>query len=138
MKKIKKFSDLVKLNESMLGDASKLFGKLFQSRDILHLNHLNTKSNAAHLAMNEYYDEILDLIDALVETYQGIYGLVEIEIPASKTNEYDTVRYLQNLYKDLKDSEEILFSENQELIAFLQDIENLINSTLYKLKNLNQ
>ncbi|MEN9389320.1 MAG: hypothetical protein RLY61_404, partial [Candidatus Parcubacteria bacterium] len=35
---------------------SKFLGVLFQSRDIMHLTHLDTRSFAEHKALNAYYD----------------------------------------------------------------------------------
>ena len=35
--------------------------RLFHSRDVAHLVHLNTTSFAQHKALNGYYDSILDL-----------------------------------------------------------------------------
>lgn len=45
-----------------------------QDRDLAHLAHWKTTSYAEHKALNEFYDELLDLIDGFVEQYQGYYG----------------------------------------------------------------
>ena len=47
---------------------------LFASRTQAHVFHLQTPSFAAHKALNEYYDEIVEKIDGLVESVSGIYG----------------------------------------------------------------
>jgi len=54
---------------------------LLQSRTQAHSFHLGVKgigSHSAHLALGEYYDSIGDLIDGLVEAYQGKEGLIQI------------------------------------------------------------
>ena len=56
---------------------SKLVSYLFHSRTQAHVYHLQTPSFAAHKALNEYYDEIVELTDGLIETYQGKYGIVK-------------------------------------------------------------
>ena len=43
-------------------------------RDLAHLAHWKTKSYAEHKALGEFYDGLLDLIDAFVEQYQGAYS----------------------------------------------------------------
>ena len=43
-------------------------------RDLAHLAHWKTKSYAEHVALNKFYDSLLDLIDGFVEQYQGYYG----------------------------------------------------------------
>ena len=36
-------------------------GTLFLARDVAHSVHLNTRSFAKHMALNEFYDAIVDL-----------------------------------------------------------------------------
>jgi DNA-binding ferritin-like protein len=54
---------------------------LLQSRTQAHSFHLGVKgigSHSAHLALGDYYDSISELIDGLVEVYQGKEGLIQI------------------------------------------------------------
>jgi hypothetical protein len=54
---------------------------LLQSRTQAHSFHLGVKgigSHSAHIALGEYYDSIVGLIDGLVETYQGKEGLIQL------------------------------------------------------------
>lgn len=54
---------------------------LLQSRTQTHSFHLGVKgvgAHSAHLALGEYYDSIGDLIDGLVEVYQGKEGLIQL------------------------------------------------------------
>jgi hypothetical protein len=54
---------------------------LLQSRTQAHSFHLGVKgigSHSAHIALGDYYDSIGDLIDGLVETYQGKEGLIQL------------------------------------------------------------
>lgn len=116
---------------------SEFFGKLFQIRDQIHIDHLRTTglgSFAAHKALNEFYDEILDLTDGLIESYQGKYGIIDITIPsASKTEPIKTLEELAKLidggsiYNLFKET----WIQNQ-----LDEISQLTYQTLYKLKNL--
>ena len=46
-------------------------GTLFQSRTQAHIMHLQSNSYAQHVALQGYYEEIVDIIDSLVESYQG-------------------------------------------------------------------
>lgn len=69
---------------------TEFFAKLFEMRDSAHLRHLKPNnagqlgSGWQHSALNSFYDEILDKADSLIESYQGKYGLVDINIGASK------------------------------------------------------
>ena len=42
---------------------------LLAARQQAHIFHWQTSSYATHKALNEFYDEFLELIDSLVETY---------------------------------------------------------------------
>ena len=55
---------------------SDFIGELFLARDVAHSVHLNTRSFAKHMALNTFYDEIVDLADGLAEAYQGRHGLI--------------------------------------------------------------
>ena len=52
------------------------------SRTQAHTFHLGVKgvgAHSAHMALGEYYAEIGDIIDGLVESYQGKYGLIKFQ-----------------------------------------------------------
>ncbi len=120
------------INESNTPDISSLVSELFQSRDVAHIVHLATDSFAQHKALNEYYDDIVDLVDSFVESYQGLYGKIVINIPAS--NAQPMVEYLTVLHKNVDNFKTP--DMNGELASTLDEISGLISSTLYKLKEL--
>jgi hypothetical protein len=51
-------------------------GLLLQSRTQTHIFHLQTKSYAKHVALQSYYEDIVDLIDDIVEAYQSSYDII--------------------------------------------------------------
>lgn len=57
-----------------MNKAEEFVSKALFDRDAAHLAHWKTKSFAEHKALNEFYDELLELIDGFVEQYQGYYG----------------------------------------------------------------
>ena len=115
-----------------------LVSLLFSSRTQAHIFHLQTMSFAEHKALNKYYDSIVDIIDQLVEAYQGKYGIINhytnVKL-VDYTNKQQVIQYFEGLMKSV----ETLRSEN--LDSYLQNIIDtiieLISSTLYKLKYLN-
>lgn len=56
---------------------AKLIQCLFHSATNAHILHLQTRSYAEHIALGEYYGEIVDIADAIAEAYQGRYGIIE-------------------------------------------------------------
>jgi hypothetical protein len=116
-------------------DFSEMISLLLHSRTQAHTLHLQTKSYPEHMALNGYYDGIGDLIDGLVESYQGQYGIIEsyksYDIVSYKSTEA-TTKYLQDLCKkinSLRDCCKDSYIQNQ-----IDTVCELINSTVYKLK----
>ena len=122
------------------GSAVSLFSKLFESREMAHIYHLQVNgeqgSHAAHTALNEYYDGILDLIDDLIETYQGQYGIVDgyDVIDTNTTRTKEKVEYFESLVEFVKHGRKAISAEDTHLHSIIDDIVVLIYRTLYKLK----
>lgn len=106
----------------------KFIGMLFQSRDMMHIAHLQTRSFAEHKALNGYYDGILELTDNFCEVYFGRNKRVEIVIPEAKN--MDAMSHLKSLQSTI-DSERNNYSS--ELQNILDEMLSLINKTLYLL-----
>lgn len=106
----------------------KFIGILFQSRDAMHIAHLQTTSYAEHKALNAYYDGILDLTDTFTEAYFGRNKRVEIIIPESKNTE--AVSHLKELRSTI-DSERSNYTS--ELQNIMDEMISLIDKTLYLL-----
>ena len=45
------------------------------ARTDAHLLHLQTRSYAQHIALQEFYDGLVDLVDRFAETYMGMEGV---------------------------------------------------------------
>ena len=115
------------------------FGTLQQSFVEIWKNHLQTGKYAAHKALNEYYDEITDCVDALIEAWQGINGKTGERKNTLDTKFDEPIPYLEALKKFTKDGrEELINKDDTELWSTIDDILNLIDSTLYKLKELKE
>jgi hypothetical protein len=106
----------------------KLIGTLFQSRDAMHIAHLQTTSFAEHKALNAYYDGILDLTDTFTEAYFGRNKRVEIIIPESKV--LDATTHLKELRSTLDSERNNYPSELQNII---DEMIGLIDKILYLL-----
>jgi hypothetical protein len=114
---------------------SKLISYLLHSRTQAHVFHLQTPSFAAHKALNDYYDGIVDIVDGLVESYQGKYGIIT-DYTNFTLMQYSSGEGIQDYFKALNNTIETLRQDTPD--SYLQNqIDNaveLINSTLYKLK----
>jgi len=122
-------------SEDGSGDFSELASILLHSQTQIHTLHLQTQSYSEHKALQGYYKGINGLVDGLVESYQGKYGIVKgyktMDIKDWKSTE-QTCNYMKNLCSQvdsLRDCCKDSYLQNQ-----IDTICELINSTLYKLR----
>ena len=100
--------------------------------------HLRSAKYGKHVALQEFYESMPDKVDALIEAWMGAHGkkVGNFENTLSSSN-LNTIKYLQELKRVCKDGY-YLFADHEELESLLDDIVNLINSTLYKVKELSE
>ena len=110
-------------------ETSKFIGLLFQSRDMMHLSHLQTTSFAEHKALNGYYEGILDLTDSFTEKYFGRNKRLPIVIPSSDA-QTDASSHLRSMQKTL---EAEMKNYPDDLQNIMQEMLGLVNETLYLL-----
>jgi hypothetical protein len=112
--------------------------QMLHSQKQAHIFHLGTKSYAEHMALNSYYSEIDDLVDGIIESYQGKYGLLtNYKSYKNQTykNKKQVLKYFMGLLETIeenRDSVDDSYLQNQ-----IDTVQELIYSTLYKLKFLN-
>ena len=108
---------------------------VLHSRNQAHVFHLQTQSFAEHKALNDYYDGVVPLFDAIIESYQGKYGIIRT-FKSFKIEQYKngkkTISYFERLLdviEENRDSVDDSYIQNQ-----IDTVQELINSTLYKLR----
>ena len=97
-----------------------------------HFFHWSTDSYAKHKALAKYYDSIIDLIDTFAESYMGKYGKFT-SFPSVYHQPKDPIRYMESLQSFVKEARNDL-PQDSELQNIIDEIADLINSTVYKLK----
>lgn len=110
-------------------------GTLFLARDVAHSVHLNTRSFSKHMALNSFYDEVIELADKFAEAYQGRHGLIG---PISLMSAKKTTNIIEFLEDSLADIEkmryEVVEKTDTALQNIIDEIAGLYLSTLYRLK----
>jgi len=118
-----------------MSKCSEFIGLLFLARDVAHSVHLNTRSYAKHVALNGFYDGVVDLADKFAEAYQGKYGLIGpiALMSAKKTN--NIVEFLEGQVDELTEMRyKVVDKDCTPLQNIIDEIMGLYYSTLYKLK----
>jgi len=109
--------------------------QLLHSQTQVHIFHLGTKSYSEHKALQKYYEGIDALVDGVIESYQGKYGLLtnyKSFKNQSYKNKNQVLKYftgLLNMIEEKRDCCDDSFIQNQ-----IDTIQELAYSTMYKLK----
>lgn len=107
--------------------------KLLHAITITHMYHLKSRSYSQHKALRHFYEDVEDLIDALIEAYQGKYGLIENYETDAGEMPPSPLEYLIALNEYIAASR-LEFPQDSELQNIIDEIVALIDSTLYKLR----
>lgn len=113
---------------------AEIVGITFMSRTYTHMAHLKTASFAKHKALNDFYDDIVDLADSLAESAQGLYGKLDVPFVNMQGSVDKPIEALESQLASIKRLCKVCdepFIEN-----IVQEIEALYRSTIYKLREL--
>ena len=115
-----------------------LFGTLQMSTVATWRKHLRTAKYGKHEALDEFYKEMPEKVDSLIEAWMGAHGkkVGSFQNILSSSN-LNTIKYLQELKRVCKEGYSLM-GDNDELKGLMDDIVNQINSTLYKVKELSE
>ena len=123
------------IGDTNIGDFTEMMSLLLHSQTQVHTFHLQTESYAEHKALQNYYEGIDGLVDGLVESFQGKYGILKgyksMDMNDWKSTE-STTDYLNQLCErviELRECCEDSYIQNQ-----IDNVCELINSTTYKLR----
>ena len=134
-------NDYKRLVEQERTEVSKFLSKLFESREMAHIYHLQVKgdegSYAEHKALQEYYENIVDLVDDVIEVYQGQYGIVEgyeIIDTETTTQNMSSLDYFLSLGNTIMQDKFCIDQRDTHIHGLIDDIVTLVYKTIYKLK----
>lgn len=115
----------------------RLIALLFLGREIAHREHLRTKSYAQHMALNAFYEGVIEVADSIAEAYQGRHGIIDNIPMLTEAPGGDIVATLEKQLAAIEKLRYTAVSKDDTAIQNLIDTAvELYLSTLYKLKNL--
>lgn len=113
--------------------AAEFFATLLHSATSGHILHLQTRSFAQHMALNEFYQQMPELTDELIEQYQGRYGLV-LDYPSGyEVPTGSPLEFLSSLSEYIGANRAQVASDS-EIQNAIDNLQTLVNSTIYKLR----
>ena len=114
-----------------------LFGTLQESVSITWKYHLKTKKYSNHIALQEFYDKAMDLVDGIIEMYQGINGIIEEQYTNCVCPCDNEVEYLNSL-RDFINANRFVVGDHSELQSAIDEMLGLVDTTVYKLTSFNE
>lgn len=115
------------------------FGTLQQSTVEAWRKHLKVSKKSQHETLNDFYEDIVDVVDALIEDYMSIHGKVENYENLLSEKEMDALEYLETLREFTRKGADELFDEDDtELFSDVDNILSVMDTAIYKLKELEE
>lgn len=119
--------------ENSVVTVANIFGTLQECVTITWRLHLKTRKHHIHVTLNEFYDKALDIVDDIIEQYQGIYGVVEDTFTNCITSEGKSEsEYLTEL-KTFVENNRCVLGDHSEINSTIDEFLALIDSTIYKI-----
>lgn len=95
--------------------------------------HWQSFGYAEHTALGNYYDTVSDLIDGFVESYQGQYGRVFVDVSKVELEdmkEYSIINYVNDTSRWLRDfRKKLAESDNYNTNALQNMLDEMIGET---------
>ena len=102
-------------------------------RTATHILHLTSTSYAQHMALGDFYEGLVDLVDRYAEIHMAEAGVVSYPsaVPPRGTPTAVLTDYLELVREEMADE-----ATNKTKETILTEIEELTLRTLYKIKRL--
>jgi hypothetical protein len=112
-----------------------LVSRVFAMRNAAHLAHWSTKSYSEHKALGKFYDGLIDKIDAIIEAYQGWFGLIG-EVRMIVMSKKDIAEAIRTDLTWMGTNRDKICKKNTMMENLIDDLMQLYSTTHYKLVNL--
>lgn len=112
-----------------------LVARVFATRNAAHLQHWATQSYAEHVALGDFYDQVIDAIDDLIEARQGGFGLIgDVDVKAIEKN--NIAEHIKQEARWIEQNADQITGKVRGLQNLLDTITDVYMKTYYKLTNL--
>jgi hypothetical protein len=114
-------------------DINQFISTLHQSKQQAITWHHQTISYSEHKALQNYYEEIIERIDALVESIQGIYPRITSYTLSNPVDwkEGGSTIYFKGLYEYVETNRKTIPYQETWIENQIDNISELISTTLY-------
>ena len=107
---------------------------LLNAATVGHVMHLRSRSYSEHKALQKFYSELPDLVDAVIEAWQGRHQeLVQYPDQMVELSQHDDALEYVMFLKILVEEDRYVLGEDSEIQNLVDNVAELIDSTIYKL-----
>ena len=118
----------------------KLIARVFATRNAAHVAHWKAKgmgSYARHVALDEFYSEIIGQLDEIVEIHQGAFGLIDaVNFPGTTASPAGIVEHIKEEAQWLEDNRDEIADGVRAIENQVDELTAIYLKSYYKLKNL--
>jgi hypothetical protein len=108
------------------------FLKLLHAATNGHILHLQTKSYSEHKALQKYYESLPDLVDSIIEEWQGAYQVI-VEYPSTyAAPNPDALTEVMDI-RDFLVKNRAVVGDYSSIQNSVDNLMSLLDSTIYRL-----
>jgi hypothetical protein len=111
---------------------SELASRVFQARDCAHRRHWQTRSYSEHKALNAFYDDVVEAIDAVIENFQGMFGNID-DFEVQTESVKDMTAYLTDEMDFIESNRNILSQGSDSIGALIDNLVSVYSRTVFML-----
>lgn len=114
-----------------------LVARVFATRNVAHILHWRTQSYAEHKALGKFYSDLPDMIDAIVEAYQGRFALIgPVPVISPPPAGFSILQHLTDECGWIELNCDAITQENEAIENLVYNLLEAYYTTIYKLRNL--
>ncbi len=110
-------------------------GRTFAARNTAHVAHLTTRSYAHHMALGDFYEDLIPAVDAVVECYQGHFGPIG-EVSIQHGEHDDIAAYLREEADWIEANRDEIAGDSPHIASLIDVVTAVYTRCNYKLENL--
>jgi len=130
MKKVYSINEaIVEVPQVTIGE---FFLKLLHAATNGHILHLQTKSYSEHKALQKYYEGLPDLVDSIIEEWQGAYQVI-VEYPATYEAPNPDALTEVMAVRDFLVKNRAVVGDYSSIQNSVDNLMSLFDSTIYRL-----
>lgn len=112
-----------------------LVSRVFATRNAVHLAHWAETSGWRHSVLGDFYDNLIDKLDSIVEAHQGAYGLIG-DVKQETVDKDEIADHIADEARWIDQNRDKISGNIRALSNLVDDLVDEYMSTHYKLTKL--